>query len=111
MSDKNPQDLDPITQKPGSHPVGTGVGATGGAIAGVAAGSWSVRSAPSSVVSLVPLMVVWPARVLAKSSTRNSTTTWMIITSAPASARAAERLLARSSVLQVARSAWRLVRP
>jgi uncharacterized protein (TIGR02284 family) len=30
---------DPITNEPGSHPVGTGVGATGGAIAGAAAGT------------------------------------------------------------------------
>ena len=30
---------DPITEEPGSHPLGTGVGATGGAIAGAAAGS------------------------------------------------------------------------
>jgi uncharacterized protein (TIGR02284 family) len=29
---------DPITDEPGSHPVGTGVGATGGAVAGAAAG-------------------------------------------------------------------------
>ena len=31
--------LDPITQEPGSHPIGTGVGAVGGALAGAAAGS------------------------------------------------------------------------
>jgi uncharacterized protein (TIGR02284 family) len=30
---------DPITDEPGSHPVGTGVGATGGAVAGAAAGA------------------------------------------------------------------------
>jgi uncharacterized protein (TIGR02284 family) len=30
---------DPITDEPGSHPVGTGVGAAGGAVAGAAAGS------------------------------------------------------------------------
>jgi uncharacterized protein (TIGR02284 family) len=30
---------DPITDEPGSHPVGTGVGATGGAVAGAAAGT------------------------------------------------------------------------
>ncbi|HEX9718821.1 MAG TPA: PA2169 family four-helix-bundle protein [Ramlibacter sp.] len=30
---------DPITDEPGSHPVGTGIGATGGAVAGAAAGT------------------------------------------------------------------------
>jgi uncharacterized protein (TIGR02284 family) len=30
---------DPITDEPGSHPVGTGIGATGGAVAGAAAGA------------------------------------------------------------------------
>ncbi len=30
---------DPITEEPGSHPVGTGLGATGGAVAGAAAGA------------------------------------------------------------------------
>jgi uncharacterized protein (TIGR02284 family) len=30
---------DPITDEPGSHPVGTGIGAAGGAVAGAAAGS------------------------------------------------------------------------
>jgi uncharacterized protein (TIGR02284 family) len=30
---------DPLTDEPGSHPVGTGVGATGGAVAGAAAGT------------------------------------------------------------------------
>jgi uncharacterized protein (TIGR02284 family) len=30
---------DPITDEPGSHPIGTGVGAAGGAVAGAAAGS------------------------------------------------------------------------
>src|SRR5262245_28912316 len=30
---------DPITKAPGSHPVGTGVGAAGGALAGAAAGA------------------------------------------------------------------------
>jgi uncharacterized protein (TIGR02284 family) len=30
---------DPITEEPGSHPIGTGVGAAGGAVAGAAAGS------------------------------------------------------------------------
>ena len=34
--DMNP---DPITGKPGSHPLGTGVGATGGALAGAAIGA------------------------------------------------------------------------
>ena len=29
---------DPITDEPGSHPIGTGIGATGGAVAGAAAG-------------------------------------------------------------------------
>src|SRR4051812_13514754 len=30
---------DPITDEPGAHPIGTGVGAAGGAVAGAAAGS------------------------------------------------------------------------
>ena len=37
--DSNPANRDPITDEPGSHPVGTGVGATGGAVAGAAAGA------------------------------------------------------------------------
>ena len=37
--DKNPANRDPITDEPGSHPVGTGVGAAGGAVAGAAAGA------------------------------------------------------------------------
>ncbi len=37
--DDNPANRDPITDEPGSHPVGTGVGATGGAVAGAAAGA------------------------------------------------------------------------
>lgn len=41
MTDKKTTDLnrDPITGKPGAHPVGTGVGATGGAVAGAAIGA------------------------------------------------------------------------
>jgi len=31
--------LDPLTDEPGSHPVGTGVGAAGGALAGAAMGA------------------------------------------------------------------------
>jgi hypothetical protein len=31
--------LDPLTKKPGAHPVGTGVGAAGGAVAGAALGA------------------------------------------------------------------------
>jgi phage tail tape-measure protein len=37
--DSNPANRDPITKEPGSHPVGTGVGAAGGAVAGAAAGA------------------------------------------------------------------------
>ena len=37
--DKNPANRDPITDEPGSHPVGTGVGSAGGAVAGAAAGA------------------------------------------------------------------------
>jgi phage tail tape-measure protein len=37
--DSNPANRDPITNEPGSHPVGTGIGATGGAAAGAAAGA------------------------------------------------------------------------
>jgi len=37
--DENPANRDPITDEPGSHPVGTGVGAAGGAVAGAAAGA------------------------------------------------------------------------
>jgi phage tail tape-measure protein len=36
--DSNPANRDPITEEPGSHPVGTGVGAAGGAAAGAAVG-------------------------------------------------------------------------
>ena len=39
MSNDNPMNLDPITNAPGAHPVGTGIGAAaGGAAAGAAAG-------------------------------------------------------------------------
>ena len=36
---KNPANRDPITGAPGSHPVGTGVGAAGGGVAGAAVGA------------------------------------------------------------------------
>lgn len=36
---KNPSNLDPITDAPGAHPVGTGVGAAGGGMAGAAVGA------------------------------------------------------------------------
>ena len=39
MSDKNPTNADPISGKPGAHPVGTGLGAAGGAATGAAIGS------------------------------------------------------------------------
>src|SRR6478672_13669139 len=38
-NDKQDMNRDPITGAPGSHPLGTGVGATGGALAGAAIGS------------------------------------------------------------------------
>lgn len=37
--DANPANRDPLTDEPGSHPVGTGVGATGGAVAGAGVGA------------------------------------------------------------------------
>lgn len=37
--ERNPRNLDPITEAPGAHPVGTGVGATGGGMAGAAIGA------------------------------------------------------------------------
>lgn len=39
MSDTNPSNKDLITGEPGSHPVGTGVGASGGAVTGAAVGT------------------------------------------------------------------------
>lgn len=50
--DLNP---DPITDEPGSHPFGTGVGAAGGAVAGAAAGSISgpVGAAVGGVIGAV----------------------------------------------------------
>lgn len=39
MSTENPQNLDPITDAAGAHPVGAGVGAAGGALTGAAVGS------------------------------------------------------------------------
>jgi hypothetical protein len=43
MEDKNlnsnPDNLDPITKEPGSHPVGTGVGSAGGAATGAGVGA------------------------------------------------------------------------
>ncbi|HEX7891938.1 MAG TPA: PA2169 family four-helix-bundle protein [Ramlibacter sp.] len=46
---------DPITDEPGSHPIGTAVGATGGAVAGAAAGSIAgpVGAAVGGVVGAV----------------------------------------------------------
>ncbi|WGT62469.1 ferritin-like domain-containing protein [Variovorax paradoxus] len=38
-SERSDMNLDPITGEPGSHPVGTGAGATGGALAGAAVGA------------------------------------------------------------------------
>ena len=38
-NDRQDMNRDPITGAPGSHPLGTGVGATGGALAGAAIGS------------------------------------------------------------------------
>lgn len=38
-SETNSQNLDPLTNEPGAHPAGTGVGATAGAFTGAAAGS------------------------------------------------------------------------
>lgn len=34
MQDRNPENRDPITGQPGSHPVATGVGALGGTMTG-----------------------------------------------------------------------------
>ena len=41
MTNKDTRDMnrDPISGKPGSHPIGTGVGATGGAVAGASIGA------------------------------------------------------------------------
>jgi hypothetical protein len=39
VNESSDMNRDPITGRPGSHPLGTGVGATGGAIAGAAIGS------------------------------------------------------------------------
>jgi uncharacterized protein (TIGR02284 family) len=46
---------DPITDEPGSHPIGTGIGAAGGAVAGAAAGSVAgpVGAAVGGVVGAV----------------------------------------------------------
>src|SRR5678815_2421377 len=38
-NDRQDMNRDPITGSPGSHPLGTGVGATGGVLAGAAIGS------------------------------------------------------------------------
>ena len=47
--------LDPLTDEPGSHPVGTGVGAAGGAIAGAAigAGAGPVGAAAGAMIGAV----------------------------------------------------------
>ena len=37
--DSNPDNLDPITKEPGSHPVGTGIGSAGGAATGAGVGA------------------------------------------------------------------------
>lgn len=39
MSQLNPANRDPLTDAPGAHPIGTGIGAAGGAVTGAAAGS------------------------------------------------------------------------
>jgi uncharacterized protein (TIGR02284 family) len=53
--DRDNLNRDPITDEPGSHPFGTGVGATGGAVAGAAAGSIAgpVGAAVGGVVGAV----------------------------------------------------------
>lgn len=56
MSDSNDANLDPITNEPGAHPVGTGLGAAvGGAAAGAAAGAFGgpVGAAVGGVVGAV----------------------------------------------------------
>ena len=47
--------LDPITDEPGSHPVGTGVGAAGGAITGAAVGALGgpIGAAAGAVVGAI----------------------------------------------------------
>ena len=47
--------LDPLTDEPGSHPVGTGVGAAGGAVAGAAIGAVAgpVGAAAGAVVGAI----------------------------------------------------------
>ena len=40
MAEDKHQNLDPITDEAGAHPVGTGIGATGGGMAGAAAGAF-----------------------------------------------------------------------
>ena len=37
--DSNPENRDPITKEPGSHPVGTGIGSAGGAATGAGVGA------------------------------------------------------------------------
>jgi len=37
--DSNPENRDPITKEPGSHPLGTGIGSAGGAATGAAIGT------------------------------------------------------------------------
>lgn len=39
LDDSNPANRDPLTNEPGSHPVGTGLGSAGGAAAGAVAGA------------------------------------------------------------------------
>jgi len=39
LVDSNPDNRDPITKEPGSHPVATGIGSAGGAAAGVGVGA------------------------------------------------------------------------
>ncbi|WP_159916779.1 hypothetical protein [Pantoea sp. 18069] len=52
---RNNLNLDPITDEPGAHPVGTGLGAGGGALAGAAAGAIGgpVGAAVGAVVGAV----------------------------------------------------------
>ncbi len=68
VGNRNP---DAITGEPGSHPVGSGLGAAaGGALAGIGLGLLPGRSAQPLAPSSAALLVVLPARTSPKRSTQ-----------------------------------------
>ena len=54
MIDNNPRNEDPISGEAGAHPVGTGVGAAGGAVAGATCLLYTSPSPRDGLLSRMP---------------------------------------------------------